>query len=29
MDEMEIVWKAVVVADGTCLGGAEKNREGP
>ena len=29
MDELEIVWKATVVADGRCLGGTERNHEGP
>jgi len=29
MDELEIVWKAAVVADGKCLGDTEKIREGP
>jgi hypothetical protein len=29
MDEVEIAWKAAVVADGKCLGGTEKNREEP
>jgi len=29
MGELEIVWKAAVVADGKCLGGTEKNPEEP
>jgi hypothetical protein len=29
MDELEIDWKAAVVADGKCLGGTERNHEGP